>query len=88
MTDTRDPHDAPLPAVGLTRRDLMALAMLRADATDLYDVVVSIHDELVCEVDKDKGSLKEFEDLMSSIPDWAAGCPITAEAERYPRYRK
>ena len=66
----------------------MANAMLLAEEGGVYSTVMSVHDELVCEVDENKGSLKEFEDLMSFIPPWAAGCPITAEAERYKRYRK
>lgn len=69
-------------------RDIMANAMMLAHEGDTYDTIMSVHDELVCEVDKDKGSLEEFEELMSSIPPWAHGCPITAEAERYERYRK
>lgn len=53
-----------------------------------YDVTMSVHDELVAEVDEDKGSLEDFEDLMSKTEPWAAGCPITAEAARFKRYRK
>ncbi|RUQ78583.1 hypothetical protein ELZ19_06900 [Brucella abortus] len=69
-------------------RDIMANAMLLAYQGDTYDTVMTVHDELVCEVDEDKGDLREFEALMSDIPAWAAGCPIVAEAERYKRYRK
>lgn len=69
-------------------RDIMANAMMLAYEGGTYDTIMSVHDELVCEVDKDKGSLKEFEELMSNVPLWAAGCPIAAEAERYERYRK
>jgi len=69
-------------------RDIMAHAMVDAWLDSPYDTIASIHDELVCEVDKDKGDLKEFEDLMADIPVWAMGCPITAEADRFFRYRK
>lgn len=69
-------------------RDIMANAMMLADEGAVYDTVMSVHDELVSEVDKDKGTVQDFEDLMSDIPEWAAGCPITAEAERMPRYKK
>jgi DNA polymerase len=69
-------------------RDIMANAMMLAYEGDTYETIMSVHDELICEVDKDKGSLKEFEELMSNVPHWAAGCPIAAEAERYERYRK
>lgn len=69
-------------------RDIMANAMMLAHEGGTYDTGMSVHDELVCEVDENEGSLEEFEALMSSIPSWAHGCPITAEAERYQRYRK
>lgn len=69
-------------------RDIMANAMLLAHEGGTYDTIMSVHDELVAEVDEDKGSIEEYEELMSSIPPWAAGCPIAAEAERFKRYRK
>jgi DNA polymerase len=69
-------------------RDIMAHAMLLAHEHDVYDPVMSVHDELVCEVDKDKGSLDEFSRLMSATQSWADGCPIDAEAGRFARYRK
>ena len=69
-------------------RDIMANAMMLAHEGDTYATTMSIHDELMCEVDENDGSLKEFEELMSSVPPWADGCPITAEANRYKRYRK
>ncbi len=72
-----------------TARDIMAVAKLEAHEGDLpYTPVMSVHDELVCEVDRDEGSLEEFEGLMSKMPAWADGCPIDAEADRYGRYRK
>ncbi|UFK26707.1 DNA polymerase A domain protein [Roseobacter phage RDJL6] len=70
-------------------RDIMAEAMLNSVKEGCpYDPIMSVHDELVCEVDEDKGDLKEFERLMSDLPAWAAGCPIVAEADRFKRYRK
>lgn len=69
-------------------RDILANAMLLAYKGDIYYTTMSVHDELICEVDKNEGSIGEFEDLMSSVPHWAHGCPITAEAQRYERYRK
>lgn len=69
-------------------RDIMANAMMLAHEGGIYDTTMSVHDELICEVDENEGSLEDFEELMSSIPPWAYGCPITAEAERYKRYRK
>lgn len=68
-------------------RDIMAEAMLRLEDNG-YPCIMSIHDELVCEVPEGFGSVAEFEKLMSLAPDWAAGCPIDAEGWIGPRYKK
>lgn len=77
-----------------TARDFLAEAMLRCDlapeAAD-YDMLLSVHDELIAEVDKDKGDVGEFEALMAADPDWVDPeyrCPIKAEGWRGERYRK
>lgn len=75
-------------ATQATARDLMAEAMLRADQSEIYDVLLSVHDELVSEVDEDKGDVKEFEDLLAELPPWAEGCPVAAEGWAGIRYRK
>lgn len=69
-------------------RDILANAMLHAYKGGIYFAIMSVHDELVCEVEKNRGSREDFEELMSRIPPWARGCPITAEAERLHRYKK
>lgn len=70
-------------------RDLMAEAMLRIDADGRWRVVLSVHDELVGERDVFSGATnKEFCDLMATLPDWAAGCPVTVEGFETERYRK
>jgi len=70
-----------------TARDVMADAMLRMDGS-CYVPMMTVHDEVVAEVPKGEGSKTDFSDMLSIIEPWARGCPITAEAERYPRYRK
>ncbi len=67
-------------------RDLMAEGMLRADDRN-YDVVLSAHDELLAEQERGR-PLKEFEDLMAEIPNWANGCPVKATGWVGERYRK
>jgi DNA polymerase len=69
-------------------RDLMAHGMTLAEAHPNYQIVLSVHDELLAEGPKDAGSVHEFETLMSSTPTWAKGCPVSAEGWSAFRYRK
>jgi len=75
-------------AVQAISRDLMVEAMVRVEAAG-YPIVLTVHDELVCEVDEDHGNQEEFLDLMiNPIPPWAEGCPVGAAGEAMYRYRK
>lgn len=69
-------------------RDLMAQAMVRADRNPKYDVLMSVHDELIAECPTGVGDVREFERLMCVKPDWAHGCPIDAEGWKGQRYKK
>lgn len=68
-------------------RCLMSDAMIRAEDRG-YNIIMSVHDELVSEVDKDFGSVKEFEQIMSELPAWAEGCPVDAEGWEGIRFKK
>lgn len=68
-------------------RDLMAEAMLRAENAG-YDMLLTIHDELLAERARGTGSVKEFESIMADSPDWAIGLPIKAEGWSGERYLK
>jgi DNA polymerase len=69
-------------------RDLLAEAMLRIDEMPEFDLLLSIHDEVIAEAAKGTCAVNEFEAIMSQVPDWAPGMPITAEGWVGPRLRK
>ena len=78
-------------ATQATARDLMAEAMLRVDQHPDYDLLLSVHDEEIAEMDEalyTENSVKEFEELMAELPEWAEGCPVDAEGWSGYRYRK
>lgn len=68
-------------------RDLLAGALLRLEAAG-YKVVLHCHDEALAEVPIGFGSLEEFKALMTELPAWARGLPLTAEAWSGDRYVK
>ncbi len=69
-------------------RDLMAEAMLRIDEAG-FEIVLSVHDEIVAEAPiEDARSVREFENLMATNPEWAAGMPVKVEGWKGFRYRK
>ena len=73
--------------VQATARDIMATAMMQLEVKG-YNVVLSVHDEIICEVPDDFGSIQEMIDIMITVPGWAKGCPINAEGQEGKRYRK
>lgn len=74
--------------VQATARDIMAHANVELERAG-YPIVLRVHDELVAEVPQGFGSVEEFEQIMATLPDWAAGWPIRASGGwRGYRYRK
>ena len=71
-----------------TARDVFAdcyYRMLKAG----YDVIWTVHDEFIVEVDEDdKDAREDIEKLMSITPEWLEGCPINAEAIEAKQYTK
>jgi hypothetical protein len=53
-----------------------------------YKIVLTVHDEIISEDDKDFGSQEEFEREMSITPPWARGCPVAVEGGVVTRYQK
>jgi len=75
-------------AVQAACRDLMTHGMVNAERAGL-PLVLTVHDELVCEVDEDRTTaLDELIAAMCDLPSWAEGMPITATGFRARRYRK
>ena len=73
--------------VQATARDLMATAMMALEVKG-YNVILSVHDEIISEVPDNFGSLDEMIDIMTRVPAWAKDCPINAEGKEGKRYRK
>lgn len=75
--------------VQATARDLMAEGMLNVHYSDTpFELTLSVHDELVAELDEGAAESEDFVRLMTDMPDWADGCPIDAEGWIGRRYRK
>jgi DNA polymerase len=66
-------------------RDLMAEAMLRVENAG-YSIILTVHDEVLSE--SNKGSVDEFVNIMTTLPEWAKGLPINAEGWSGDRYTK
>lgn len=69
-------------------RDIMAEAMLRIESAG-WELVLSVHDELVAERDTFNGKThEEFLSLMKVVPAWAQGFPIAVAGYSGSRYKK
>ena len=68
-------------------RDLLAEVLERLEATPGLDVVMHVHDEVVCE-----SALPDAEAtlhrVMTVVPAWAQGLPVDAEVASAERYQK
>lgn len=70
-----------------TARELLRFAMHNVEAAG-YPIVLHVHDEVVCEADENFGDVKEFERIMSIVPSWLDGLPLSAKAWVDKRYVK
>jgi DNA polymerase len=69
-------------------RDVLGQAKINIAENDTYDLILSVHDEIISEVDEGAGDEEELRGLMRELIPAMAGCPIDAEPMRYTRYRK
>jgi len=74
-------------AVQAISRDLLVAAKFKLERAG-YDLIGSVHDEPIMEIDEGWGSLDEASALMCETPSWAVGLPIAVEGHRAKRYRK
>ena len=68
-------------------RDIMAKGMMEL-RKEGYRVLLSIHDEAICELDEQQADIQEMCEVMCRLPEWAEGLPLRAEGELLRRYRK
>lgn len=69
-------------------RDIQRHAIVNLERRG-YPVVLHVYDEDVCEVPEGWGSVEELESIMSTMPAWAEGWPISASGGwRHKRYQK
>lgn len=68
-------------------RDLIAHAMPKLEEAG-YEIILTVHDEIIGEAPEGHGSLKEFNQIMCTLPEWAKGLPVKAAGFETIRYRK
>ena len=68
-------------------RDLLAEAMIRIERAKL-PIVLTVHDEIVSEVEPEEADMERYLDLLCVVPGWAKGLPIKAEGWTGNRFRK
>lgn len=69
-------------------RDLMVEGMFEVDTHGAYDIIFTVHDEVVVEADIEKADLAEFQKLMVPHVPWIKGCPIDVDGWIGPAYTK
>jgi DNA polymerase bacteriophage-type len=69
-------------------RDIMAANMQPIENAG-YEIVLSVHDELLTECpDEPRYNAEQLSALLSAVPPWAAGIPLAAAGFETTRYRK
>ncbi|MFL9499187.1 DNA polymerase [Rhodopseudomonas palustris] len=75
-------------ATQATARDLLAHAKRQIAKDPTFDLLLSVHDEIISEMDQGAAPLAAFEHVMCDLPKQFDGCPVAAEGKVVTRYRK
>jgi DNA polymerase len=70
-----------------TAYDRMVYSMFKLKEKG-YPIILTVHDEILCDVPNGKGSIKEMNEIMCINPPWAEDLPVEAEGYEAKRYRK
>jgi DNA polymerase len=70
-----------------TAADILRHALRRLDALG-ENVVLHVHDEIVCETDDPDRTLENMQRVMCTPPNWVGGLPLGVEAHAMRRYGK
>jgi DNA polymerase len=73
--------------VQATARDCLAEAMFKVEKAG-YKIVMHVHDEVILDTPKNKGSLKEVNEIFGESIDWAPGLPLKADGYECKYYMK
>lgn len=73
--------------VQATARDILADSMLRLENKS-YLIVMHVHDEVVMDMAKFKGSVEQVNEIMGEPIPWAKGLPLKAESYETMFYKK
>jgi DNA polymerase len=68
-------------------RDVLTHGMMALDAAG-FPLCLHIHDEVVAEVENGFGSVDEFVSIMTTVPTWAEGLPLSAKGRNGVRFAK
>jgi DNA polymerase len=73
--------------VQATARDVLADSMLRLENKS-YLIVMHVHDEVVMDMARSKGSVEQVNEIMGESIPWAKGLPLKAESYETMFYKK
>ena len=68
-------------------RDCLGEAMFKVEAAG-YPIVMHVHDEIITDVPKGFGSMKEINDIFGEPVSWAPGLPLKADGYECDYYMK